>query len=110
MKKIEGMLCAVLLGATAPAEANPITRSEARQVAQELVGINDATSDDVPVAPYYIFSRGRGQGYVIVSGDDSTAPIIGYTEQGDYERDTEVEPLRVLLDDWGERLDRKSVV
>ena len=104
MKKIEGMLCAVLLGATATAEANPITRSEARQVAQELVGINDATSDDVPVAPYYIFSRGRGQGYVIVSGDDSTAPIIGYTEQGDYERDTEVEPLRVLLDDWGERL------
>ena len=104
MKKTKYLLCAVLLGAVATAEANPITRSEARQVAQELVGINDTTSDDVPVAPYYIFSRGRGQGYVIVSGDDSTAPIIGYTEQGDYERDTEVEPLRVMLADWCERL------
>ena len=42
--------------------ANPIDRAEARLVAQEFVGIDDATSDDVPVAPYYIFSRGAGKG------------------------------------------------
>lgn len=95
------LLSTVLLVET---QANPITRADARVVAQELVGIDDASTDDVPISPYYIFSRGKGQGYVIVSGDDSTTPIIGYTEQGDYDHDQLIEPLRVMLDAWADRL------
>ena len=36
-------------------------------------------------APYYIFSRGEGQGFVIVSGDDCLPEVLGYTESGDYD-------------------------
>ncbi len=36
-------------------------------------------------APYYIYSRGAGQGFVIVSGDDCQPEVIGYTESGDYD-------------------------
>ena len=42
--------------------ANPITKSEARNVAQEFIGVNDNTDDNVPIAPYYVFSRGEGKG------------------------------------------------
>ncbi|MBR1933245.1 MAG: C10 family peptidase [Prevotella sp.] len=94
------LLSMMLTGTVLAASANPITRGEARKVAQELVGISDTQSDDVPVSPIYIFSRGAGQGFVIVSGDDSTAPIIGYTEQGDYEPSAMPEQLRGMLAVW----------
>ena len=90
----------LLLGTMLTLSANPITRAEARQVAQEFIGIDDASTDNVPVAPYYVFSRGEGQGYVIVSGDDSTTPIIGYTEQGDFVEEELPEPLRDMLASW----------
>ena len=80
--------------------ANPIDKAEARLVAQEFVGIDDATSDDVPIAPYYIFSRGAGKGFVIVSGDDSTPPILGYTDQGDFVLDELPEQLKAMLENW----------
>ena len=94
----------LLLGTMLTLSANPITKAEARQVAQEFIGIDDASSDDVPVAPYYVFSRGEGQGYVIVSGDDSTTPIIGYTEQGDFVEEKLPEQLRDMLASWANRI------
>lgn len=75
---------AILLTCPLYANADAIDRSQARIVAQNIVSIDDSAPDDVALAPYYIFSRGAGKGYVIVSGDDSTAPIIGYTDMGDY--------------------------
>lgn len=101
---------ALLLGLVLGVEANPITRAEARQVAEEFVGIDDNASDDVPVAPYYVFSRGVGKGYVIVSGDDSTTPILGYTEEGDFIWDQLPEPLQDMLDSWAERIKKVQAV
>ena len=75
---------AIFLACPLYANADAIDRSQARIVAQNIVSIDDSAPDDVALAPYYIFSRGAGKGYVIVSGDDSTAPIIGYTDMGDY--------------------------
>ena len=37
--------------------------------------------------PLYIFSRGEGEGFVVVSGDDCLPAIIGYTESGDYDEE-----------------------
>jgi hypothetical protein len=34
---------------------------------------------------YYVFNRGAGYGYVIVSGDDRTAPVLGYVDKGDFD-------------------------
>lgn len=83
---------------------NPIGKVEARAIAQEFIGVADTESDDVPISPYYIFSRGKGQGYVIVSGDDSTTPIIGYTEQGDFDYEALPQPLKEMLDGWAEKI------
>ena len=45
-------------------------------------------------APYYIFSRGENQGFVIVSGDDCLPEILGYTESGNF--DEELLPPHLL--------------
>ena len=98
------LFCLLLTNISLSATANPITRSEARQVAQELVGINDSSDDNAEIAPYYIFSRGAGQGFVIVSGDDSTAPILGYAESGDYDEQLLPEQLVQMLQSWNDRI------
>ena len=95
---------AFLLSVCLTVEADPITKAEARQVVESLVGIDDSSDDNVPVAPYYIFSRGAGQGYVIASGDDSTAPILGYTEQGDYDAAALPPQLQSMLTLWHQRI------
>ena len=95
---------AILLTCPLYANADAIDRSQARIVAQNIVSIDDSAPDDVALAPYYIFSRGAGKGYVIVSGDDSTAPIIGYTDMGDYVEGQLPAPLQNLLDSWAEKI------
>ena len=105
MKSFLSFLITFFLSASLAVHAKPITRAEARLVAQQLVGINDTTQDaGAPLSPYYIFSRGEGQGFVIVSGDDSTAPILGYTEQGDFDADVLPPQLQSMLRLWTERI------
>ena len=99
MKKVSTLLL-LLAGMVLGASANPIDRAEARLLAEECVGIDDTSDDTGPIAPYYIFSRGAGKGFVIVSGDDSTAPILGYTEQGDFVWDELPEQLQQMLKAW----------
>ena len=38
-------------------------------------------------APYYVFDKGTHEGYIIVSGDDQTEPILGYCDEGDFNYD-----------------------
>ena len=86
------------------AGAAQIDRSQARIVAQEFIDIEDTASDDVAPAPYYIFSRGAGKGFVIVSGDDAIAPILGYTDQGDYDESQLPIQLKTYLKAWEEKI------
>lgn len=104
--KLRNLLMVLCLFAIMDASAVQIDRSQARIVANALISIDDATTDDVPLAPYYIFSRGAGKGYVIVSGDDSTTPILGYTEQGDFNEEQLPTPLRGMLQAWSDKITR----
>ena len=106
MTKLKNTLLALAFAATLPLHANPIDKAEARIIAQEFVGIIDESTDDVPQAPYYVFSRGEGCGYVIVSGDDATVPIIGYTDQGDFDYNALPDPLRIMLDTWATKIEK----
>ncbi len=36
-------------------------------------------------ASYYVFNRGSNSGYVIVSGDDRTMPVLGYCDNGAFD-------------------------
>lgn len=87
--------------------ANPITREQARQRAVEFLQNQPGSRHLKPVtsgarlsprrlapgqlvAPstpdlYYVFDRGDEQGYVLVSGDDSTLPVLGYTDAGHFD-------------------------
>lgn len=88
------------------AQANPLTRSQAREVAKAFIDIDDNSSDNVPVQPYYVFSRGVGHGYVIVSGDDSTAPIFGYTERGDFDLSLLPVQLKGMLQTFADKVSK----
>lgn len=58
-------------------------------------GIDNKTRQS---SPYYVFSRGEGRGYIIVSGDDCLPKILGYTESGDFEEDNLPPQLKGWLD------------
>lgn len=105
MTKLKNTLVTLFFALSLTLHANPIDKSEARVVAQAFVEIDDASTDDVPQAPYYIFSRGEGHGFVIVSGDDTTVPILGYTDQGDFDYDSLPEGLKSMLDTWAKKIE-----
>ncbi|MCR5534140.1 MAG: C10 family peptidase [Bacteroidaceae bacterium] len=55
-------------------------------------------------AYYYVFNAGNNGGYVIVSGDDRVAPILGYVEQGSFDPDQIPENMRVWLEGYEEEI------
>ena len=83
--------------------AEPITRQQALQQAlqfqkekkvnKRLIAVSDraklaprkgqATPSDID--PYYVFNRENDEGYIIVSGDDQTIPILGYCDNGNFD-------------------------
>lgn len=108
------LICCML---TIQTYADPVTKSQAKSIAssflQTLDGsdvaatsvktktINRVAAADT-LAPYYVFSRGAGKGFVIVSGDDCTSSIIGYTESGDFDADNMPEAFKNMLEGWSE--------
>ena len=46
---------------------------------------------------YYVFNREDGQGYVIVSGDDMTDPVLAYSDHGSFDMNLAPEPLKIML-------------
>ena len=53
---------------------------------------------------YYVFNVGDGQGFVIVSGDERTASILGYADSGNITDDSVPDGLRYLLDGYAEQM------
>lgn len=74
-----------------PADAEPILVKSAVRNESKSRMLSEETKSS---APYYIFSRGEGKGFVIVSGDDCLPEILGYTESGNY--DEELLPPHLL--------------
>ena len=104
---IVAILSILAVGRPQPAIAEAITMSMAKHIAAEfnaaLAGAtNSPTSNQQQIIlqahhrtttkpqnrktakPYYIFSRGKGRGFIIVGGDDRMPPILGYTDKGDF--------------------------
>ena len=49
---------------------------------------------------YYVFNKGVAEGFVIVSGDDRTEPILGYCDRGEFNYDQMPPAMQELLDDY----------
>lgn len=82
--------------------ADQISREQALRQAQQFLGQNGKgaalTIAETSMSKarrrgqqvsdyYYVFNAGQNQGYVVVSGDDRTAPILGYSERGSFDVD-----------------------
>ena len=94
--------------------AAPITREQAQEKAQEFLkkvkgsrklsavkertklGPRRAKATNTETELFYVFNRGENQGYIIVSGDDQTLPILGYTEEGEFD----YEQLPINMRSW----------
>ena len=62
---------------------------------QQVVGDNDY---------YYVFNIGDNDGFVIVSGDDRTTPVLGYSDEGSFDLSRMPENMKYWLGSYGEQL------
>ncbi len=103
MKKL---LTAVILSALAVgAWADRISLTQARAIAAnymveqdgpKLAKRSEAAADSTN-QNLYVFSRGEGQGFVIVSGNDALPSVIGYTDSGDWDEENMPPALQNML-------------
>ena len=99
--------------------AAPVSREAAQQRASEFLSARHpqharrairAASNPSALKPasqeayYHVFNIGEGDGFVIVSGDDRTVPIIGYTDSGTFNEQTLPVNVRAWLNDYADQL------
>ena len=87
-----------LLMLSAGAWADPINLKKAKELAAAYMHGNNlpevvetaVTKRKSPTEtpPLYIFNRGEGKGFIIISGDDCMPSVLGYTEQGNFTPET----------------------
>ena len=80
-------------GITMTTDATPAYKARRRSAAAEVAG-------------YYIFNAGGDRGYVIVSGDDRTEAVLGYTDSGEFDPATAPEGMMAWLKGYLEFIDR----
>ena len=110
MKKLYVFVLSVI--AVLAANAEPVSRSEALQKARQFMPGKQFNADQAfsrskrvmaDKEPFYIFNAEEG-GFVIISGDDRTVPVIGYSEKGQLLQDDMPDNLRNWLDGYAEQL------
>lgn len=113
MRKIVVLGMMLMMSITLLAE--PVDRQKAYQEAINFMhGINPTiqfTNNQVrkisskaeqAALPYYVFNADDNKGFVVVSGDDRTEPILGYADEGAFDADNIPEPLQFMLDCFAE--------
>ena len=107
------MACGIIMAA-------PITENEARAIAliffSEHKGDNTAMSLDIDAADnvvtalqtdeYYVFN-GNG-GFVIVSGDDATVPVLGWSDEGTFDANSINPSVKAWLDGYQQEIQSLS--
>ena len=109
--------------AVVSASAEPITREQAQKKAEafllrqkksarRLTPVNNARmlSPGRRQAPsngmneYYVFDKGTNEGFIIVSGDDQTEPILGYCDEGAFSYDQMPPAMQEWLDGYARQI------
>ena len=96
MKHLFLIIILVIMSITV--SAGEISRTQAREKARHFLSqkhmdqtLADVTSQqsqgDYVADCYYVFNVGENDGFVIVSGDDRTPEILGYTDAGAFDAD-----------------------
>lgn len=92
----KGLILSLLTCASAPAFAAPVSVEDAKQLAADFFSADNsglASVDALDLAytagtaskpHYYVFNARDGKGFIIISADDTTAPVLGYSTEGSY--------------------------
>ena len=102
-------------------EAASITSDQALEVAQAFMGQHQArympsagamsldlvseAKAATGVTDYYVFNRGTNGGYVVVSGDDRTIPVLGYSTTGTFDTSNVPENMRWWLGEYQRQIE-----
>ena len=115
------IFASVLLATLATATAAPVTPSQAQQAAKQFMqerrpGVI-VQSTPVSRTPrkmnghatvtqpnYYIFNTTNNKGYVIVSGDDRTTSILGFTDSGSFDPTNIPANMRGWLENYDKQI------
>lgn len=111
------ILCLIGLIVGLYASAAPVGREQARLVATHFVqsnhlkinletgkGLSDATqSEEHPY--FYVFTGSDGRGFVIVSADDCTTPILGYSDENPFSFNDMPENIKSWLQGYEEEIE-----
>ena len=104
---------------TIPAAAGSgVTRQQAQAEAQRFLAAKgrilastapfkapaSSHSSSLTSNPYYVFNAADSQGFVVVSGDERTVPVLGYTDNGSFDEDNMPDGLRWLLQCYAEQM------
>ncbi len=103
------------------AHARQISEGEAASIASEFLnsaavrqtpskaGVRRAKAPNAAnaeAAPFYVYNADDNQGFVIVSGDDRTNKILGYSNKGNFDYDNMPPQLKAVLDSCQMNLNR----
>ena len=95
--------------------ASPVDVNQARSAAaafmqqkQATLRTSGATTPTLQTAAntgyYYVFNVGDNNGFVIVSGDDRTNPILGYSDEGHFDAAKVPVNMQGMLDSYNAQL------
>lgn len=117
MKRLTILLTALLFYAEM-ALAGPVTAEQAQQTAAQFLQRQTAlgarrralSANELQLVAtgrldsYYVFSTASGEGYVVVSGEDVTEPILGYSHTDALSADNIPCGMQVLLDGYSNQI------
>jgi hypothetical protein len=110
MRKRLFIVLALMVCGFAGAWADEVTPEQAREIAQTFMkshGSRRAAPEmeqPVKVSGLYIFNINNNGGYVIVSNDDQTTPILGFSDSGSIDPDNMPSNMRAWLQGYADEI------
>ncbi len=99
-------------------DAKSITVDQAKAIAQQQfscstrlnasnvkMSLSQTAMNSKGQVDYYVFNRDGGQGYVVVSGDDMTDPVLAYNDRGSFDVNLAPEPVKIMFKRYQQSLD-----
>lgn len=104
------LIAALSLSASAAVSAAEVNPDEALELATEFFSASGIdrlssarslhlafTAKDKQKPLYYVFNATEGQGFIIVSADDCTVPVLGYSTDSHYSVDAQPSAMKWMI-------------
>lgn len=117
-KKIIVGFVMMTLSASLPSNAKKVDVSHAKETARIFFGTTSAKrapgsvttelslyeDNSHATSSYYVFNRGTDGGFVIVSADDTTVPVIGFSDKGKFDYANMPEAMKWMLESYEKQI------